>query len=403
MLRHREFALLFAGQALSVVGDRLFMVAMPFAVLSLPGAGARGVGLVLGASALSLAVFVLIGGVVADRLPRQLTMLASDVVRGLVQAASASLLLTGSATVWRLVVLQSVYGAAEAFFRPAMLGLVPQVVEPGEQQPANALLALTSNVSMVVAPAIAGVLVATLGPGGALAVDAATFVVSALTLSALRPRPGERAEPARFLHDLAAGWREVVTRSWVWATLIAFSAYHALVLPALFVLGPQVAKDLRDGATSWGWITAGFGIGAVTGSLLALRWRPRRPGLVIGGSLCLASSQAAICASSLPTWSVVVLEAVTGVGVALCFTIWETALQERIPAQAQSRVSSFDYLGSLTLMPLGYVLVGPVAGELGVRATAVWASVVTGAVCLLVAASRGLRTMRAVVTGSPFP
>jgi MFS family permease len=396
VLRHRQFALLLTGQALSGVGDRLFLVAMPFAVLSIPGAGAAGVGLVLGASALSLALFVLVGGVVADRLPRQLTMLGSDLVRCAAQGASAYLLLDGTATVTRLVVLQALYGAAEAFFRPAMLGLVPQVVDAGEQQPANALLALSSNVSMVVAPAVAGVLVATLGAGGALAVDSATFAVSAATLLGLRPRPAERAEPAHFLADLAEGWREVAGRTWVWSTLIAFSAYHALVLPALFVLGPQVARDQRDGATSWGWISAGFGVGAVAGSLVATRWKPTRPGVLIGSSLALASAQAAICTSPLPTWAVTGFEAVTGVAVALCFTVWETALQERIPVHAQSRVSSFDYLGSLTLMPVGFAVVGPLSEAVGVRTTAVGASVVTGAVCLLVAASRSLRGLRPV-------
>lgn len=398
MLRRRGFALLFAGQALSTVGDRLFLVAMPFAVLAVPGAGARGVGLVLGASALSLALCVLVGGVVADRLPRQLTMLASDVVRAAAQGLSAALLLSGTATVGRLVVLQVVYGAAEAFFRPAMLGLVPQVVEPGEEQQANALLALTANVSMVVAPALAGVLVVLLGPGGALAVDAATFVASAVSLAALRPRPVEPSPTAPFLADLAGGWSEVRSRSWVWSTLLAFSAYHALVLPALFVLGPQVADEIRDGASSWGVISAGFGVGAVAGSLLALRWRPSRPGLLIGVSLSVASSQAAICASSLPTWSVAALEAVTGVAVSLCFTVWETALQERIPASAQSRVSSFDYLGSLTLMPVGYVVLGPVSEQLGVRPTAVAASVVTAVVCLVVAGAPALRRLPAQVT-----
>jgi MFS family permease len=395
VLRHRQFALLFAGQALSSIGDRLFLVAMPFAVLSLPGAGAADVGLVLGVSALTLALFVLVGGVAADRLPRQLTMLTSDVVRGLTQGVTATLLLSGHATVWRLVALQAAYGAAEAFFRPALLGLVPQVVQPGEEQPANALLSLSMNVSMVVAPAVAAVLVAALGPGGAMAVDAATFGVSALTLIALRPRPAERKEPAHFLTDLAGGWREVRTRSWVWSTLIAFAAYHALMLPALFVLGPEVAQQIRSGASSWGWITAGFGVGAVSGSLLAVRWRPARPGVTIGATLCLSSAQAAICASALPTWAVASFEAVTGVGVALCFTIWETALQERIPAAAQSRVSSFDYLGSLTLMPLGYVLVGPAAEQFGTRPTAVAASALTAVICLAVAGSPGLRRLSA--------
>ncbi len=403
MLRHREFALLWSGQAVSSVGDRLVLVAMPFAVLSVPGAGAAEVGLVLGASALTMALFVLVGGVVADRVPRQLTMLGSDLVRAGAQAVSAWLLLSGAATVWELVVLQAVYGAAEAFFRPAVLGLVPQVVIPGDEQPANAMLALSANMSMVLGPALAGILVAVLGAGGALAVDAGTFVVSAVTLSGLRPRPAAPSPGTPFLSQLAGGWQEVRSRSWVWSTLLAFSAYHALVLPALFVLGPQVALELRGGSTAWGVITAGFGVGAVVGSLLALRWRPRRPGLLIGGSLCLASSQAAICVSPLPTWAVAGLEALTGVCVALCFTVWETALQERIPTAAQSRVSSFDYLGSLTLMPVGFVLVGPAAELLGTRTTAVGASVVGAVACLLVAGSKGLRTLprNAVQEASP--
>ncbi|HUR14951.1 MAG TPA: MFS transporter [Mycobacteriales bacterium] len=384
VLRHRSFALLFAGQAISLLGDRLVLVATPFAVLALPGGGLSDVGVVLGANALGFGLLVLIGGVVADRVPRQLTMLASDLVRGLAQAVSAGLLLTGNATVTSLALLQLLYGGAEAFFRPAVLGLVPQVTDPGEEQPANALLALSNNVSMVVGPAVAGLLVAWLGAGGALAIDAGTFVVSAITLAFLRPRPYTPAPSAPLREQVAGGWREVRNRSWVWAALVAFAAYHAMVLPAIFVLGPKVANDIRDGAASWGVISAGFGAGAVIGSVVALRWRPRRPGLVLGLMLCVGALQGAICASPLPTLAVALLEAGAGVGVALCFTLWETALQQRIPVEAQSRVSSFDYLASVTLMPVGYALIGPAADGLGIRITSVGATVVTLAVAVAV-------------------
>ena len=384
VLRHRDFALLFAGQAISLLGDRLIMVAMPFAVLALPGGGAADVGLVLGANALGFGVFVLIGGVVADRLPRQLTMLASDVGRGALQAVAAGLLLTGNASVTWLALLQLLYGGAEAFFRPAVLGLVPQVVDAGEEQPANAVLALSNNVAMVAGPAVAGILVAWLGPGGAVAVDATTFAVSAVTLAMMRPRPFTPAPSEGMRSELAGGWREVRTRSWVWATLLAFTAYHAFVLPAIFVLGPKVANDIRDGSTSWGLISTGFGAGAVVGSLLALRWRPSRPGVVIAVSLLVGSLQGAICSAPFPTWVVAVLEAGTGVGVALCFTVWETALQQRIPEAAQARVSAFDHFASVTFMPVGYALIGPAATALGVRATSVAATVVTAAACVAV-------------------
>jgi hypothetical protein len=250
---------------------------------------------------------------------------------------------------------------------------------------------------MVTGPALAGVLVVWLGAGGAIAVDAATFVVSALTLLRLRPgaAPRRRDAVARpsFLADLRGGWREVRTRSWVWSVILAFSAYHALVLPALFVLGPLVAQQQRGGAAAWGVISAGFGVGAVLGSLIALQWRPARPGVVIGLALCISSTQAAIVVSSLPTLVVASLELLTGVTVAVCFTVWETALQERIAGDAQSRVSSFDYLGSLTLMPLGYLAIGPLGALLGIRATALVATLVSLVVCVAVALSPGVRRL----------
>jgi MFS family permease len=393
--RGREFRLLFAGQTVSSFGDRLVMVAMPFAVLAIPGAGLSDDGLVLGSSALTLALFVLVGGVWAARLPRQLTMLGSDVIRAVAQAATAALLITDHAQVWHLIVLQMVYGAAEAFFRPAALGLVPQVVERDEIQSANALMSLSMNVGMVAGPAAAGLLVAAAGAGVALAVDAGSFLVSALALALLKPRPVVRTEDrTSFLSELAGGWREVTSRTWVWSLILSFTAYHFLVLPSLFVLGPAVAESDRGGAAAWGIISTGFGIGAVTGSLLALRWRPQRPGVVVATALCLGATQCSIVVSPLSTPVVALLEALTGVGVVVCFTVWETALQERIPEAAQSRVSSFDYLGSLTLMPLGDLVVGPAAELLGNKGAALAATLITLAVALAVAAGRDVRTLR---------
>jgi MFS family permease len=370
------------------------MVAMPFAVLSLPGAGLADVGLVLGASALTLALFVLLGGVWGDRLPRQKTMLGSDVVRGVAQGVTATLLITETAHVWHLVVLQMLYGAAEAFFRPAALGLIPQTVEKDEIQSANALMGLSANVGLVAGPAAAGVLVATAGPGIALAIDAGSFGVSAIALSLMRPRPVVRTEaPQRFLAELAGGWREVRSRTWVWSLILTFTAYHFLVLPAMFILGPAVSESDRGGAAAWGVISTGFGIGAVLGSLLALRWRPSRPGIVVAVSLCLGAMQCSIVVSPLPTLVVTLLELLTGIGVIVCFTVWETALQERIPEASQSRVSSFDYLGSLAMMPLGYLLLGPLTDALGNTKTAALCTAITLAIALAVASGRDVRRL----------
>jgi MFS family permease len=320
-------------------------------------------------------------------------MLVSDVVRCLAQAGTAGLLLTDTATVGRVVVLQAVYGAAEAFFRPAALGLVPQLVRPHQLQAANATLGLADNLTMVAGPAAAGLLVATVGPGWAVAVDAATFGVSACALSLLRPRPVRRDRHRRFGADLRNGFREVTSRTWLWSVLLAFAVYHALVLSALFVLGPAYAQDHRGGAMAWGIISAGFGLGGIVGSVLAIRWRPARPGVLLVAGLCLGSTQAALVVSALPTVAVAAAEAVTGVGVAVCFTVWDTVLQREVPEEAQSRVSSFDYLACLTLMPVGYLLVGPLADQLGTRLTAVAASVISLAVGAAVAASRDVRRL----------
>jgi MFS family permease len=363
-------------------------------VLAIDGAGAKEVGLVLGAGALSIALFILVGGVWADRLPRRATMLGSDLVRAVVQGVAAAFLLSGHASVALLVVVQVVYGAADAFFRPAMLALLPELLDDDQLQPANALLGLSSNVSMVLGPVVAGVLVATIGAGGALAVDAGTFAVSAATLALLRVvRPVEPAPRESFGRELRAGWTEVRSRGWVWSTILCFSGYHALVLPALFVLGPIVAEESRGGAAAWGVISAGFGVGAVVGSVVALRWRPPRPGVVIVVCLLVASSQSAIVTSTWSTAVVTVLEAVTGVMVALTFTVWESALQRHIPMAAQARVSSFDYLGSLTLMPIGYVVMAPLVPVVGVQQLAIAASVISATVCASVLGNRSLRRL----------
>src|SRR5665213_843991 len=186
-LRNAQFRLLFAGRAISSLGDRVVPLALSFAVLDLTGS-VTDLGIVFAAQTIPLVLFVLIGGVWADRLPRQFMMLASDGVRALAQGLSAVLLLSGSAHIWELAVLQAVYGAAEAFFGPASVAIVPQTVDERDLQPANALLGLSGNLADVLGPALAGVIVATAGPGWGLATDAATFVASAAFLALMRPR-----------------------------------------------------------------------------------------------------------------------------------------------------------------------------------------------------------------------
>lgn len=365
-----QFRLFFLGQALSVLGDRIAYIAIPFAVLA-AGGGVTTVGLVVGAQMLPFVLLSLAAGVWADRLERRAIMVASDAVRLVCQVLAGTLLVAGVAEPWHLGAIAFVYGTADAFFAPAMTGLMPEVVPPFHLQQANALRALTMSTGMVIGPAIGGVLVATAGAGYALIADAATFVVSIACLMRLAPSVVERAaEPEQdFLSGLRGGWREVRSRSWVVVFLAGLGVYHVIVLPAIFVLGPVLADRSLGGAGAWAVIASAFGAGSVVGNLALLRWKPARPLRASAACLIVASCQAAIVGSGLPLWAIAALECVTGAAVTGYFTLWETMLQVHIPERAISRVSSYDFMLSAGLIPLGSVIAGPVSEAFGLRNT----------------------------------
>jgi MFS family permease len=391
-LAGRDFRLLFAGQAVSVVGDALFPVALAFAVLDL-GGSATELGLVLAAQGVPLAVLVLFAGVWADRLPRRWIMFASDLGRAAAQAAAAWLLISGRAEIWHLAALAAVYGAFDAGFQPAAGGLLPQLVRSEHLQQANALMGLARNMSFVVGPALAGVLTAAAGPGTAIAVDAVTFVISAAFLSRLHEERHRGAAAGRrpFLADLRAGFGEVRRRRWMWSFMPAFSAYHLIALPGLFAFGPVIADDELGGAKAWGIITACFGVGTLLGNLVALRVQPERPMLVAAVAFVFAAMQPGFVALGDSVAVIGGLELVAGIAVAFGFGQWETTLGREIPPSALARVTSLDYFTTSGVMPLGFVLVGPVAALVGVRPAMIGAS---AAVALMAAAAAAVADVR---------
>ena len=390
-----QFRLLFFGQALSILGDRITFVVLPFAVLA-AGGDVSDVGLVAGAQTLPFLVFSLAAGVWADRLERRRIMIASDTVRLLCQSAAGALLLTGVAEPWQLAILAFLYGAGDAFFSPALTGLLPQVVPPERLQAANALRGLTHSSGLVLGPALAALLVALAGTGAALLVDAATFAVSIACLAALRPRTVERAEEGEetnLLAGLRGGWRAVRERPWVMRFLMAMAVYHVVVLPSIFVLGPVLADRDYGGAASWAPITAAFGLGSIVGDAVLLRWRPGRPLLAAAACLIGGSCQAGIIGSGLPVAGIAGLEFLAGICVTCFFTLWETSMQEHVPEQAISRVASYDMLISVGLMPVGTFLAGPVAEAAGLQATLVGMSVIGVASALACLASPSVRRL----------
>jgi MFS family permease len=364
VLRTREFRLLFGGQAVSVLGDRMAVVALAFAVLEI-GGSVSDVGLVLAAGTFPLVATVLVGGVVADRVSRRAVMVVSDFVRIASQGTMAALLIGGVAEVWMLALLAGVTGAATGFFSPASTGLLPEVVLAEQLQPANALRASAVSTGEILGPVVGGVLVAAAGAGWAIGIDAVTFALSAACLAMLRVPKRVAAQRSSFVADLREGWVAFRSRRWIW-TFVGYFAIVNLLWGAWGVLGPIVAERDLGGAAAWGTILAAMGVGALAGSLLAAHVKPRRPLLLAALTDALFVLPLAFLAAAPPVPLIACSALLAGAGMALTISVWESTLQRHVPGESLSRVSSFDWFGSLAFYPLGLAVWGPVAAVIGI-------------------------------------
>jgi MFS family permease len=373
----RAFRLLFAAQSISSLGDRLVPVALAFAVLNLTGS-TTDLGVVLAAQTIPLVVFVLVGGVWADRMARRLVMATSDLVRAASQGLCAVLLLTGTAHLWELVVLQAIYGTARAFFDPAALSVVPQTVDAGDLQRANSLIALTGNVASVIGPAVAGVIVAAAEPGWGLAFDAATFFGSAACVHAMPPVAARARERTTLLHELRHGWGAFRARRWLWITVSCFTLYMGCAWAPWQVLGPQIARVALGGPGAWAAIVVALGAGSIAGGAIALRARPRHPfRLSFALFAVVTPAMLSLLAAHAPLALILPLAVIDGASGTLFNTCWFTALQSDVPAGELARVMSWDYFGSVAVLPLGQALSGPVAAAVGPSTTLYGAAVLT--------------------------
>lgn len=367
VLRQRDFRLLFGAQAVSVFGDRMVAVALAFAVLELDGS-ASDVGLVLAARTLPLVACLLVGGVVADRMSPRAVMVAADLVRLASQGALAALLILGAPELWVVAVLAGVTGAGTGFFSPASTGLLPAVVAPERLQEANGLRATAMAAGEIAGPLLAGVLVAATSPGWALAVDAATFAVSAALLARLRLPVRLPRTATSFLGDLRDGWQAFRALTWVW-TFVAFAASGNMFWGAWSVLGPVVADRDLGGAAAWGGILAAMGVGALAGGVLAIRTRPRRPLITATLAFTVMAAPLALLAAEAPVPLVASAAALAGGGMFLGNAVWEATLQRHVPGESLSRVSAYDWFGSLAFQPVGMAIWGPISVAVGIEAS----------------------------------
>jgi MFS family permease len=372
LLRDRSFRLLFASQAVSLFGDGMIRVALAFAVLEV-GGSASAVGLVFAAQLAPMVVSLLVGGVVADRTSRRAVMIGADLVRVLSQGVMAALLVAGAAEVWSLALLAGVTGAATGFYMPASTGLLPAIVDADDLQRANGLRLSAMAGGEILGPIVAGVLVVSAGAGWALGIDAASFAASAVLLSRLRvPARVAAEEPASFLGDLRDGWRAFRSLTWVWVVVLAASLEN-VCWGAWTALGPVIADRDLGGAAAWGTVLAAMGAGGIAGAVLAVRRPVRRPGVFFALSGVPFAIPLALLAVGAPVAVLAAAALVSGVAMMLGNAVWESTLQRNVPAESLSRVSAYEFLGSVALKPVGLALWASVAAAAG-TGTALWSA-----------------------------
>jgi MFS family permease len=391
-LRERNLFLLVSAGTVNALGSGIAQVALAFAVLRI--GSASDLGFVLLAREIPMVLFLLAGGVWADRVSRKHLLVWGATLQGVAQTATALLFLTHHAQIWVVALLQIVFGVAAAFIRPASTGLVPQAVSAGNLQAANALVDLSRSTSRIAGPAIGGVIVAIANPGWALTVDAVTFFVAAAMMMPMRVAPGALRERQRMLHELREGWSEFIARSWVWSMVAGFGIFQLTLFPAMLVLGPVVAKQHLGGPGPWGLILAFQAAGAVLGGLWAMHARPSRPLVAAIMVVLPVAAELALLGAAAPVWALCAVGTLAFAGLACSDVFWLTAFQQRIPEHLMSRLSSFDWLGSVALNPIGYALVGPLAGVIGIPATLYGAACANALVCFAVLLAPGVRGMR---------
>jgi len=392
-LRERDFRFLFLGRTASLLGNAFAPVALAFAVLDDLGGDATDLGLILAAAWVPQILFTLVGGVVADRLPRNVLMLGTDLMMFVAQGAVAILLLTDRAELWQVAVLQGLRGIATAFFFPASVGLVPQVISPGRLQQANALLRISQSTTQILGAALAGVAVAVVGSGWAIGFDALTFLASAALLAQIR-LPRAPAKARHLVRELREGWVEFRSREWLWVIVAAAAIGNLANAIGIVVLGPVVAKEELGGAATWGLFTAAISVGLLVGGLVVLRFRPQRPLLVAQLAVLLALAQFLALAFAAPIPLLLLSGAIAGFGFELFGVLWDTALQQHVPGDRLSRVSAWDQLGSFVVIPIGLTVAGPLAAAVGTQEAILLAGALFLAVQSLALLSRDVRTLR---------
>ncbi len=389
-LKSRDFAFLWAGMTISIVGDGIYMVALPFLVFqisNLPTALAA----VGAAWTIPQVVFLLLAGVVTDRFDRRRVLIASDLVRALAIGVAGGLSVAGVLELWHLYILVAIFGAGEAFFMPAFGAIVPQVVPKDQLVEANSLDQFVRPIGMRLAgPVIGGLVVAVAGPGEAFIIDAATFVFSAVMVMAMRRRTrAEVSTSTSVAIELREGFGFIRTKPWLWGGLLATALGQFAFYGPWVVLVPFVIRNSLDGsASNYAWVLAAGGVAAILVSILiGQRGLPDQPVVFVLSLWALATLALAGFGVSETLWHPIVVAVVLMGGITAGQIVWGTLEHRYVPNELLGRVSSVDWLVSTSLLPLSFLVAGPAGEAFGPRRTLIIAGIAGAAAmlaCLLI-------------------
>ncbi|MCW2854526.1 MAG: major facilitator superfamily 1 [Marmoricola sp.] len=391
-LRNPDFRWFWTAKLVDNAGSFMAPIALAFAVLHVSNSPSA-LGLVLAANSIPLVAFLLFGGVIADRLPRLLILRYGNLGAALTQGTVAFLVISGHAQLWMLIVLEALNGILQATVFPALQGVLPQLVDKWELQEANLLMSLSQGALRVVSPAIAALLVVSVGPGWAVAVDALSWVAAAALLLRVRlPEREPRTGSTSVLGDLRDGWALFTGKTWLWVVVLAFGVLNAIQSGAWGTLGPQHAKA-TIGAGGWGWVVSADAAGALVMTVLLMQRRLERP--LFTGLLWVALFGLPILAfgltDSLPV--LLVCSVLGGMGIQVFSLGWTLAMQENIAEDQLSRAYSYDALGSFVAMPIGQLAAGGLAVAFGISHVIAYSGAAYVVVALLPLASASVRRL----------
>ncbi|MEV6105008.1 MFS transporter [Streptomyces sp. NPDC051940] len=397
LLRDRGFVFLLVGRFLAVMGTVGAPAAVAFGVLEAPGGNPTRLSVVMACESVPMLVFMLAGGVVADRYRRSRVIVVGLGLSAVAFTLVGVILATGWLPWWTAGLAAAVAGVGASVLNPALAGIVPELVEASALHAANNLIGLVRNVARILGVVAVGALVAAVGGGDALLVCGAVFVVAALPFALIGTR-GPRAEPPAgnsFVADLRDGWAEFTRREWLWVVVLQSSLHFMAYTAAVAVVGPALAVVDLGGARPWSWLLACESAGMLAGVVVAMKWRPRRT--ILAGVVSTAVTMPTpflLLGAGAPLGAVMAAMVLNGIGMSMIAVLWATTVQVKVPTRALSRVSSYDALGSSVMEPVGLLLAGPAVAVLGVRDAMTACGAILLGVTLLSLLSRDVRTVR---------